>query len=784
MDKGGERILGEMVKKNERSRLAAATSTVIAFMLFVSVYLSQPVMVNGEERVELSVTAGFGNEVKEGSWVPVRIKLTNNGAPLEGDVSVQFTDDLDYEEWTGTAEEHVELPRGGTKEVTLILPGDRLVGRQKVVFTVEGKKVAEARLGGDWTGSDTLSIGVLSTTADAGTFLSGLSGDVSLLTLKPEEIPEVGIALSGLDVLVVNNFPADTLSANQTEAIKRWVASGGTLIIGGGPEYNKAAQAFQELSPVEVTGTKKLDNIDALQQKQYGSDLSFKSPITISTANLKEKAKSIIAQGDIPIIASSTRQEGSVIYTAYNLTTAPLNDWPGNTYLWDSILSGSRTSVTQYSSLPWSLLQAVDYIPSLKLPSIGIISLAFLLYIVLIGPVLYFILRKLDRRGLAWAIIPSGAILLAMLIYAYGAGVRGNEVMIHQVNVLKLHTDGAAELRGATGVFVPDGGTYRLQLPPAIAGWPVENDYVTSSSASWKKYNTRITPEGTDITFKNVEFWSMRKAYVEGQVEVGPIVADLTVKGERLVGTVKNESQFDLTDVHLLTGGKKESLGTLKAGETEQIDMKQGNTSVQVSSNMPGQLRHPGSGDERENQILDYLEFESEQFQPFQSQVQLVGWTEQPVFESTVLNRKSQQYALSLVVAPLQVKAGKDGKIVWPKGAITPQVVSWDGSVDISTEDFSFSSGGGTITFRFDLSTEERVKLNKLQADFQGTADSIEWLNGKTGQWEAVDSESSSVSLDDFVLESGAVLLKISRDEGNDQFYPFPSLEAEGTVIK
>ena len=182
--------------------------------------------------------------------------------------------------------------------------------------------------------------------------------------------------------------------------------------------------------------------------------------------------------------------------------------------------------------------------------------------------------------------------------------------------------------------------------------------------------------------------------------------------------------------------------------------------------------------------LLQYLDHEGYHFQPFPSQVQLMGWTEQPVYESTVAGRTSDQYSLSLVIAPLEIRPDKDGKVVYPKGSIMPAVVATSGAVDIMPEGFNILQGTGSVTFRFDLNVEENVTLDKLNVELQGAVSKVEWFNWKTGEWEEA-SGNSDQSLDEYVSGTGEVLVKVSRDQaGSDQFYPFPVLEAEGKVVR
>lgn len=777
----------------------SALSTYIRYILavgflFILVCTGNLPVTYGQDRVEMSVETGFNGEVKYGSWAPIRITLTNNGSAIQGNVHLDVDRNANDGDWTGTVEAHVDLPQGTTKTLTLLAPSERVQAGQKLVFTADGSKVTEANVRVNQLGPYEMTVGVLSTSPEAGKFLHGLKmggGNRAphIYELQPDVIPEVGIGLSSLDVLVLNNFPAETLNVNQVEAVKNWVARGGTLILGGGPGYEKSAQAFQELSPVDVSGTTTIDAVDVFQrQKEYGAELKFTSPLTVSEGTLRPDAKALVAQDGLPIVASKAWREGDVIYTAYNLTAPPIADWNGNAVWWESFLSGSRQYVTQFDRFPWSLRQSVDYNPSLQLPSPGGMAIAFLIYVLLVGPVLYLLLRRFDKRGWAWGVIPLCAVLVAFGVYTYGAEKRSEAVMVHDVQVVKLYPDDFAELRGASAVFVPEGGTYTLRLPNTVFAWPGRSDVTTTTAGDWNDSRVHITPEGTDVTFEKVEFWSLRKAYVEGYVNGGQIAANLTMEGERVVGTVTNETKWDLRDAHVLAGGQMSAIGGLKKGETKQIDVKLDPVPVRHPGLLSRQLLPTAGGkaDEfrREVMLLQYLEHEGYHLQPFPSQVQLMGWTEQPVYESTVAGRTSDQYSLSLVIAPLEIRPDKDGKVVYPKGSIIPAVVATSGAVDIMPEGFNILQGTGSVTFRFDLNVEENVTLDKLNVELQGAVSKVEWFNWKAGEWEETNGHSDQ-SLDEYVSGTGEVLVKVSRDQaGSDQFYPFPVLEAEGKVVR
>src|SRR5205085_9719511 len=77
-------------------------------------------------------------------------------------------------------------------------------------------------------------------------------------------------------------------------------------------------------------------------------------------------------------------------------------------------------------------------LPSRGLPAWWLIGALVLVYVLLVGPINYFVLRTLNRRALAWITVP--AIALVGSAGAYGASVatKGTAVLANEVSILHL----------------------------------------------------------------------------------------------------------------------------------------------------------------------------------------------------------------------------------------------------------------------------------------------------------------------------------------------------------
>ena len=83
------------------------------------------------------------------------------------------------------------------------------------------------------------------------------------------------------------------------------------------------------------------------------------------------------------------------------------------------------------------LVGAVSQLPALALPPIGGLILILLAYILLIGPINYFVLRRLDRREWAWFTMPILIVVFGVGAYGFGAALRGSELVVNEVAIVR-----------------------------------------------------------------------------------------------------------------------------------------------------------------------------------------------------------------------------------------------------------------------------------------------------------------------------------------------------------
>ncbi|MGH9280269.1 MAG: hypothetical protein ACRD12_19480 [Acidimicrobiales bacterium] len=188
------------------------------------------------------------------------------------------------------------------------------------------------------------------------------------------------------------------------------------------------------------------------------------------------------------------------------------------------------------------------------------------LYVAVVGPVLYLVLRRRRRPELGWVAIPVIALLFTTASYAGGRNLRPSAPLVHGT-ILSTGAHGSTAIT-FVGVSSRSGGTARLAYPPGwLAGGGAEAGV---DLASMTEVNTTGSggPEGrVPLDAGQFAVVSGRgPAGVQGQLEVH---ASSDADGV-VTGTVRNGTPFDLDGLALLVGNSGTRLGPLAAGQMQE----------------------------------------------------------------------------------------------------------------------------------------------------------------------------------------------------------------------
>jgi hypothetical protein len=804
-----------VVLGREKKAITLWIGILFVVLCICSLLGSRPAAAAGS--IELQIETGYDGKIKEGQWFPVKFTVTNPTDDVSGDLVVQIVNPMGGNDTAYV--KHLDLPKQTTKVVWMSLPGTSYSSSNNIIKFYKGDmskgEVIPISKGNDYiaaTPNPAVQVGVLARDPDTLNFLSLLQAKnmaVNVIHLKPDQLPGESVMLDSLDVIALNDFASDQLKEDQVGAITSWVNRGGTLVMAGGAGYPKTAKAFESLSPVTYTGTTSLSGLESLE-KASGKELKLGTPFTVSTSSLKD-GEVIYQEGQQPLFVRKDTGKGEVWYVAYDVALNPVASWNGNPELWEKVIQGHQTGQSMKRGRPgYSFMNqfmevqyALDFFPSLVPPSFFMLLIMFLIYVVLVAPFLYILLKKLDKREWAWVIIPAFSILSSMLIFMIGSSDKSS-TLVHTLNTLELNGNGQGQRTSATAVFVPRGGDYEIELPKAartIAGNTNQGFGSNGQLSGISDQHIRLDAERTRIGWSDVPYWSVRKAWIQNdELEpLGKFDVNLTVDSNGIKGEITNSTKSDLSDVHILINRNVYSVGELKAGEKKPVALTSP-TNVNNGNYDYGYLlfSHPngmnmgrrGNMDshERERQLINsYMNYNNKGMNPGKPVV--IGWSKdsQSLFKVNGKDASSDQLNLWVQEVDFQVVQGD--KVSIPSGYISPVIVNNNTNQLFTEPNGMVVIGNGSITFEYGLPAIPGVSYSKLNMQMPPGAGipqflTLELWNGEKQAWEPLNLNTPLEKKDNLqaYITDGGTTIQMKATTTQQFGFQFPEVALEGTV--
>lgn len=665
--------------------------------------------------IQLQVRPLVAGRFEDGGWLGLTVSLTNDGPPVNGRLEASGQD--------GPVRRAVELPAGARKQVTMFLRPGAFTRQVEVHFQTDaGTSLA--------TGS--AEVKVLERSGANVALVGDAQGNLrAQVTTRGDGLPEpVGLAvadlperpepLAGLETIVWAG-DSSTLTEAQRRALERWIAAGGDLIVIGGPDWQARSAAFADLLP--VTGLSSADNVpfDALATWS-GSGLPADATLGTAAAGTVRSDAFALAPEDHPLLTTRSSGAGRVTFIGVDLATRPFRDWPGAAPFWSRLLPDDRLqqqfagpgSVPQ-QQIDALMSQALANLPSLQVPPAELLLLVIGAYIVLIGPASYFVLRRWDRRELAWVTAPALVVAFSAGSYGIGSSLKGSDIIINEVSVVRT-TSGASAASVSTyaGVFSPSRSTYDLT---------VRGDALISSLANFFDGNGQPVEHATEqgdpshLRGLSVSVFGLQGIRAETTIAYRPSLdVSWHHEGRQITGRVTNVSEQPLTDVAVIAAGGGTKVGDLAPGASHEFKLSISPfDGSQASDRVYGFQGGEFTGTDRQlqiqtrRQVIDTLVGPGAGFgklgeQPGAADAAgpfVIGWRDAASPVSVEIDgQKVQRFSQAVEVVAGTPTLGP-GKIELTPSELHVSVVATDG--DVINQDFGTLLGNGMVEFRISL---------------------------------------------------------------------------------
>ena len=490
-----------------------------------------PVQEDGADGVTLSVEAGIGGYAVPGRAFPVTVTVTTD----------RLIDGVLRLEVPGVAgsgvtfvERSVEVTGGSTARFTLLAPPATGDPGGNVRVRLSGSGASTEAVGEVQVDVGQELVGVLPEAAGPAGSLPGTvplvvdAGVARLVPIDPELLAAGPLALEPLDQMVASAGELAALDTTTQQTLVTWVNGGGQLVLRDDPAAAEALPAEWRPPP------------------------------------------------------------GGAQRAGLGQVRAPGDDWqrslapsPTRSTFEEEIIA---SDVGGFVSQPMVATLGDD--AGIRLPEGRRLGLLLGVYVLVMGPVAYVVVRRLRRRELAWAGLPVLAVASTGFVFATGSSLR-NAAEAAQVTVYEVGPGGAI---ATTWSLVPSsrGGDVGVELPAGWTGRPAF-DELGDVGVAFDPMGNPIDPSGggnVGLTTNGDESRLVQDvgpggfALLEAQ---GPatglagaleVTATSATDGE-IAGTVRNRLDVTFESVAAFTGrARAVEIGTLGPGEAKDFRLE------------------------------------------------------------------------------------------------------------------------------------------------------------------------------------------------------------------
>ncbi len=499
----------------------------------------------------------------------------------------------------------VILAAGEAKNISVVLPSAGSGGLYYIqIVNRDGKVIYSERDRMTLTDNGMYAkIGILSDDYSALNYFDGRSlkmgtyeGTTSILALDKDSFPESADVLALLNYIVIDNYDTAQLSDRQYSALKDWVANGGVLILGTGSNYQNVLHTFQDdfISGTFSKVHKKTLNWEEKQTTNTGEQLEVQAAYSIEDVDCVDLTlKDGRELSDFSKDGTAMYKDiggGKVVVLAYDLGMEPLAGYESREAVAIQLLTASRSDKTidnlngnYYDNAAYSCYNIAKLTDESKKPSGTLYGVILFGYVVLVGPLLYLILKLLKQREKIWIAIPVLALIFTGIIYGTSFLYRVNVPIVDTLTMISLSDDQQQE-RVYTNVICPKTRNYELGLNADFQSVVYDSDnygysYMNSilgvrTDAGQYDLLIKNSDEGKKLLFRNEEAFNSNSftAVRTGENEIGMITYDLNCTTTGFSGTITNHTHYDLEDAVITYENHIYIAGDIKAGETVEID--------------------------------------------------------------------------------------------------------------------------------------------------------------------------------------------------------------------
>ncbi len=420
-----------------------------------------------------SAIFGFGGKFKAGFWQPVRVTVVAGRDGAKGRLELEASDgdqapvvyrdesigaiELGPEEETTTHLYCKSGPIAAPMSMRLIANGNVVWSHELSISPPAMRSTQELIVGvGPPVGLEEAAL-TIRRRADSAAHVAYSSAAA--------ELPDHWWAYEGVDTLVLPTSDAtlwSQINEGQRRAIVQWVLLGGRIILcvgNRGADVAGPASDWAKLIPgqfVEVDPLRDRTGLENFTKSELPfDDPSFQRNRPMVTRLKNVRGEVLLDEGNSsagrPLVVRAAVGLGQVIFVGLDLDHPALKNWKGRTRLVASLLQqggelqpaerGAGGGIRQlgYDDLIGQLRAALDQFRGVSLVNFTTVSVLTIAYLLLIGPIDYLALSRLNLpRAITWFSFPAVAVIAIVIAGLVGRQVHGSRVRLNQAEIIDV----------------------------------------------------------------------------------------------------------------------------------------------------------------------------------------------------------------------------------------------------------------------------------------------------------------------------------------------------------
>lgn len=532
-------------------------NTALLIFLFLFCFAGTSYAGDLKHALDVKVELSTGKFIKYNATIPVTVDITNLEGDFKGKLELVYPRGYRSSLDVNSYYRDISVPRNGKKRFFLYIPKTSYYTSKIDIRIKKGNDYKEYPVSYNTLQNNDKIVLIINKEKGGFAYLSEFKSlmpqNTSLNIVYPESqlLPEAWKAYDNVDYILINNLPALNLEPEKQRAILDYAAAGGTVIFSSNldpGEFNNSV--FKDYLPIVPEKTTTLDK----------DEIVFNQAETVITTG-KVNGEVLYAHENNPLLIQGKLGEGSIFFVTADFSRKPFKPEFEEKEIWTRIFRASE-AVTA-NNLHVDNARVLANLPEMASPPLDKIFWALLVYIVLIGPVNYFYLKKKDKLMNMFITVPIAALIFSTGIFFMGYAVKGSKILLRKFNIVYI-SEGqpVGFVDSVVSLFSPAKITYQLALTDKEStGWEL-GEY-------GEMPETRVREEEF-MTFEDltIQMWSMRQFKVQrSKFFKESFKMDVKEQQGTFTGTIYNGTEMTITGCVLFINGAVSPPFELKPGE-------------------------------------------------------------------------------------------------------------------------------------------------------------------------------------------------------------------------